>query len=241
MSRAREFHELQPYLRMLPRYEPLSREDERALAQRCRAGDPRAREELITRNLPFVVAVARKHLGRGARLDDLVQEGNLGLLRAVEKFDTGVGTRFSTYAIWWIRAYIMKYLKEVHSSVRGGEDGKRRGLRDISLDMTVDEESDLTGLDRLEDEGPDPEERVGSNQADILVRERIERFRKRIGPLGMDIIELRLGSDSPETLEQIGKRHGLSRERVRQVELKTRQFLQRALEDVHQEVRADAA
>ena len=235
VRRAREFEDLQPYHRSLPRYQPLSREEERELAIRCRNGDRRAREELVKRNLPFVVAVAKKHLGRGARLDDLVQEGNIGLIRAVEKFDTGKGTRFSTYAIWWIRAYITKYLKEVHSSVRGGEDGHRRGLRDLSLDVAIDEDGEITALDRLEDDGPGQEERYVGAESDAMVRERLERFRKRIGPLGMDIIEVRLGSDPPETLEQIGRRWGLSRERVRQVELQTRKFLQRALEDVHLE------
>jgi RNA polymerase primary sigma factor len=219
IGRAREFEDLQPYLRSLPRYQPLTREEERELADRCRRGDPRAREELVKRNLPFVIAVAKKSLGRGARLDDLVQEGNIGLLKAVEKFDTGKGTRFSTYAIWWIRAYIGKYLKESHSSVRGGEDGARRGLRDVSLDVAVDEDGELTALDRLEDDGPSPEDRVGAAESDAIVRDHLERYRKRIGPLGWDIVEGRLGSDDPETLEQIGRRWGLSRERVRQVEL----------------------
>jgi len=241
IRRAREFEDLQPYLRTLPRLRPLTREEERDLAVRARKGDPRAREELVTRNLPFVVAVAKKHLGRGARLDDLVQEGNIGLLRAVEKFDAARGTRFSTYAIWWIRAYITKYLREVHSSVRGGEDGARRGLRDLSLDVVIDEEGDVTALDRLEDEGPSPEVLFADAQAGAVIRARLERYRKRIGPLGWDIIEGRLGADEPETLEQIGRRWGLSRERVRQVELQTRKFLRRALEDLEAEVLEAAA
>jgi len=234
MARSSEFEDLQPYLRALPRYRALTREEERDLADRARAGDERAREELVKRNLPFVVAVAKRSLGRGARLDDLVQEGNIGLLKAVEKFDTGKGTRFSTYAIWWIRAYVQKYLKEVHSSVRGGEDGARRGLRDLSLDVAVDEDGEITALDRLPDDSPTPDERYFASRSDEMVRDRLERFRKRIGPLGWDILEERLSSDSPQTLEQIGKRWGLSRERVRQVELQTRTFLRRALEDLHE-------
>lgn len=231
IRRSSEFEGLEAYLRMVPRYRPLSREEERELARRSRAGDSRAREELVTRNLPFVVAIAKRHVGRGARLDDLVQEGNLGLLRAVEKFDTGKGTRFSTYAVWWIRAYIQKFLREAHSSVRGGEDGHRRWLRDFSLDMPIDEEGEISGLDRLEDPLPDPEQRTVRSDEDERIRERLERFRARIGPLGWDILEERLGSDDPDTLETIGKRWGLSRERVRQVELQTKRFLERALDD----------
>src|SRR5262249_57616724 len=112
---------------------------------------------LIKRNLPFVVAIAKRSIGRGARLDDLIQEGNLGLMRAVEKFDTGKGTRFSTYAIWWIRAYIQKYLKEAHSMLRRREDGARPGLKDISLDVPVDEDGEITAMDRLPDGGPAPD------------------------------------------------------------------------------------
>ncbi len=233
-GRSSEFEGLQPYLRALPRYVALTREEERDLADRARRGEARARDELVKRNLPFVVAVAKKSMGRGARLDDLVQEGNLGLLRAVEKFDTGKGTRFSTYAIWWIRAYIMKYVKEIHSSVRGGETGARRGLRDLSLDVTLDPEGEITALDRLLDEDPVPDENYILAESNALVRDRLERYRKRIGPLGWDILEERLSSDSPQTLEQIGKRWGLSRERVRQVELQTRTFLRRALEDLNE-------
>lgn len=235
IGRASEFQGLQRYLRTVPRYTPLSREDERDLALRCQQGDERAREELVTRNLPFVVSIARRSMGRGARLDDLIQEGNIGLMRAVEKFDTKKGTRFSTYAVWWIRAYIQKHLKEANSSVRGGEDGARRGIRDISLDLPFGEDDDITRLDRLIDESADQEAMLGGAQADAAVRDRLERLRKRIGPLGWDIIEERLSSDSPHTLQQIGERWGLSRERVRQVELQTKKLLERCLADLENE------
>jgi RNA polymerase primary sigma factor len=241
LARASEFEELQRYLRALPRYEPLTREDEVRLANRVRRGERSAREELIKRNLPFVVAIAKRNIGRGARLDDLIQEGNLGLMRAVEKFDTSRGTRFSTYAIWWIRAYIQKYLKEAHSMVRGGEDAARRGLKDVSLDLTIDEDGEVSALDRIPDDGAGPELEVVVGDEGDHVRDRLERVKERIGPLGWDIVNERFRSDDPQTLEQIGKRWGVSRERVRQVELKTRVFLKRYLADFRDQGESEAA
>ena len=83
---------------------PLSRADEHALALRARQGDVSAKQELIRHNLSFVVVLARKCASGSVAVDDLVQEGNLGLLRALETFDPNAGTRFLTYAVWWIRS-----------------------------------------------------------------------------------------------------------------------------------------
>lgn len=224
-----EFEELSAYLKTIPRYVPMSREEEARLARAARRGETSARDELVRRNLAFVVAIARKHAGRGARLDDLVQEGNVGLLRAIEKFDTKRGTRFSTYAIWWIRAYIQKYLKECHSSVRGGEDGARKGLKDVSLDVPVDDDSELTAVERLIDDAPPPDTTLATTRTDRLVRARLDSARKKIGEMGWSIVRERLESDEPQTLEQLGRRFGVSRERVRQVELKTRSLLRTEL------------
>ncbi len=224
-----EFESVSKYLSGLRNYPPLDREAERELTNRVKAGDAAAREKLVRHNLAFVVSVARKYLGRGARLDDLIQEGNFGLLKAIEHFEPERGNRFSTYAIWWIRAYIQKYLKDVRSSVRGGESEGRLFQRDLSLDVGIDEEGDLTHLDLLESDLPGPEVVALARERDEDVNEALRRLRKRLGDLGWDIVNERLKQDSPTTLEDIGKRFGVSRERVRQVELRTRQFLARYL------------
>jgi RNA polymerase primary sigma factor len=229
MARSSEFESVSKYLGGLKGYPPLNREEEYALALRVKAGDERARELLLRHNLAFVVAVARKYLGRGARLDDLIQEGNVGLLKAIEKFDTGVGTRFSTYAVWWIRAYIQKYLKDARSSVHGGESNERIFQRDVSLDAVVDEDGETTRLDHLESPDPSPELIALSRQKDQDVREALQRVRKRLGDLGWEIVSERLEQDSPKTLAELGKRFGVSRERVRQIEVRTRAFLARYL------------
>jgi len=224
-----EFEELAPYLDTIREYPPLSREVEHRLAVRARRGDLSARQQLVRHNLAFVVAIARKQRRGSVRLDDVIQEGNVGLMRAVEKFDPSAGTRFSTYAVWWIRAYVGKYLKEARSSVRPQSGTVAQA--DLSLDSAVDEDNETTHIERIEDESPGPEDHFLSNEADVEVRDALGRIRKRVGELGWDIIHNRLQQEQPRTLEEIGKRWGVSRERVRQVELRTKQFLARYLEE----------
>jgi RNA polymerase primary sigma factor len=224
-----ELEELAPYLAAMRRHPLLTREEERALALRVRRGDRAARQELVRRNLGLVVAVARRQRLGAVRLEDVIQEGNVGLVRAVDKFDPRVGTRFSTYAAWWIRAYVGRFLKEARSAVR-----PRSGTvaqPDLSLDAPVgDEEGASSFLDQTEDARPGPEETLLASRVDLRVRESLSKVRSRIGPLGWDIIHARLEQDPPQTLEQIGRRWGLSRERVRQVERETMRFLHRYLE-----------
>ena len=233
---SKEFEELAPYLKAVRDYPPLTRDDEHGLALRARKGEVVAKQKLARHNLAFVVAIARKQRRGTVRLDDLTQEGNVGLMRAVEKFDPHAGTRFSTYAVWWIRAYIGKYLKEARSTVR--PQSGTVAQPDLSLDSSIDEEGDVTHLERIEDEGPGPEDLYLSDEGDRSVRDALLKVRKRVGELGWDIVHSRLQQDTPRTLEEIGKRWGVSRERVRQVELKTKQFLNRYLEEVEREAAA---
>ncbi len=231
---SREFDELSYYLRAVRNHPPLAREEEHALALRAAQGDASAKQKLVRHNLALVVVVARKQRRGTVRLDDLVQEGNVGLMRAVEKFDPHAGTRFSTYAVWWIRAYVGKHLKEARSTVRprSGEVART----DVSLDAAIGEDGDVTYLELLEDDGVGPEGCYLSAESDRVVRDALAKVRKRIGVLGWDILHDRLQQDSPKTLEEIGKRWGVSRERVRQVEVKTREFLNGYLEPVGREV-----
>ena len=227
---------LAPYLEEARTLPPLTREEERALAVRARAGDAAARDVLVRRNLPLVVAFARQQSRGAVRLDELVQEGNLGLLRAVEKFDPDAGTRFATYALWWIRAYVWRYLKLARSAVR--PKSGTAAAADLSLDAPLDEDGDVTRLERIPDDEPAPDARYADAEGDARVRGALDRVRRRLGDLGWDIVRSRLQQDPPDTLEQIGKRWGVSRERVRQVELQTKRFLRGYLRPVEDEVRA---
>jgi RNA polymerase primary sigma factor len=224
---------LSHYLRHLGGHPQLTREQEYDLARRARKGDESARRTLAQSNLAFVVAVAKKFANRGARLDDLIQEGNVGLMKAIEHFDPKKNVRFATYAVWWIRAYITRYLKDNRSQVRGGE-AERGSMVDFSLDTAIDEDGETTFLDRLEDSGPSPQDRFLSGEQDSEIQEALAKVRKRIGDLGWDILQERLTQDKPRTLEELGQRWGVSRERVRQVELKTKHFLQRYLSAFNQ-------
>src|SRR3989441_1984445 len=106
------------YLKEIGQIPLLSREEEAALARRVRAGDAAAKQRLTEANLRLVVHIARRYMNRGLPLQDLIEEGNLGLIRAVEKFDPDRGTRFSTYATWWIRQAVARALANQARTIR---------------------------------------------------------------------------------------------------------------------------
>lgn len=130
---------LQTYLRDISRYQPLTIEEELTLAQQARQGDPEARERLIHANLPLVVRVAKIYMPPCDEMLDLIQEGNIGLIRAVDKFDPERGTKFSTYAYFWIHKQIQIYLKKNTDHT-------------LSLDMEITDSSEYLLLsDTIED------------------------------------------------------------------------------------------
>lgn len=248
---------LDTYLKEIARIPLLTREDEQALARRIQAGDERAKERLTEANLRLVVQVARRYLNRGLPLPDLIEEGNLGLLRAVEKFEPDRGTRFATYAAWWVRQAVVRALANqarmirlpVHvelllgryarEQARLAQELGRSPTREelaAALGTTVEQieeleeikrppvsletpasEDDRALADVIPDTSSDPAERLAAffrDRADLVsvfddlaVNERTV-LRRRFG----------LDGDSPETLEAIGQRLGVTRERARQIE-----------------------
>jgi RNA polymerase primary sigma factor len=246
------------YLGEIARIPLLAREEEHALGRRVQAGDEAAKTRLIEANLRLVVQVARRYLNRGLPLPDLIEEGNIGLLRAVEKFDPGRGTRFSTYATWWIRHAIVRALANqarlirlpVHVEALLGRYvreqrrltqafGRPPTLEELAqvLGTSVDELRELDAIrqspvsletpiggdergrvaDLVPDEGSTPAAVLAAlfrDRADLvsvlddLAENERRVLRRRFG----------LEGDAPETLEAIGQRLGVSRERVRQIE-----------------------
>ncbi len=219
-----------------------------------------AREHLIKANTRLVVSVAKRYMGRGVPFLDLIQEGNLGLMKAVEKFDHRRGYRFSTYATWWIRQTITRAIADqgrtirvpVHMSDRirrlyktartlEQENGRKPSAEEIaeeldleprkvqwmlkvswrplSLERPVGEEEDSELGSFIEDETtPTPTQSVHNN----LLREEVEAVLSTLTPREARILRLRFGLQNGEcyTLEEVGQKFGLTRERIRQIESK---------------------
>jgi RNA polymerase primary sigma factor len=248
---------LQLFLNEIGRYPLLTAAQEVELAKRVERGDTEAKELMVNSNLRLVVSIAKRYQGHGLTLLDLIQEGIIGLIRAVEKFDWRRGFKFSTYATWWIRQAVQRGVanksreiripihilereqkmaraeRELHAKLgRPPEDAelaKAAGLpvdqiRDVrkaaravtSLDRPV-AEGDETALHALvAGESPGPEEEVTIN----LRAEALRRALASLPERQRVILSLRYGieDDDPKTLEEIGRRLGLTRERVRQLE-----------------------
>ena len=257
------------YLQRIGRVALLTKQDEARLAKRVERNDMAAKNALIEANLRLVVSVARRYQGRGLTLLDLIQEGNMGLIRAVEKFDWRRGFKFSTYATWWIRQAMTRALADqsrtiripVHMvdrmqraagvrrdlSQRLGRDATSEeiaavleitseavdellqlGAEPVSLEAPLGAGDDAAQLgDFIQDAECDrPDAQVAETMRDAAVQSLLES----LAPRERRVIELRYGIDpaGPMTLEAIGRQVGLTRERVRQIEVKTLQMLQRS-------------
>jgi RNA polymerase primary sigma factor len=254
------------YLQRIGRVPLLTREDEVRLARRVEQNDMAAKNALIEANLRLVVSIAKRYQGRGLTLLDLIQEGNMGLIRAVEKFDWRRGFKFSTYATWWIRqamtraladqsrtiripVHMVERMNKVHAARRAlsqelereptvseiaaklgiGEDKVEHllklGQEPVSLEAAVGTGDDQAALADFiaDDVGDSPHEVVARELRDGDVQTILDSLPER----ERRVIELRygLGDRGPLTLEEIGRDIGLTRERVRQIEVQTLHML----------------
>ncbi|MBQ7628548.1 MAG: RNA polymerase sigma factor RpoD [Clostridiales bacterium] len=256
------------YLKEIGKIDLLEPEEERIIAQKMAEGDEDAKETLINSNLRLVVSIAKKYMNRGLSLLDLIQEGNIGLIKAVDKFDYTKGFKFSTYATWWIRQAITRAIADQARTIRipvhmvetinkltriqrqlvqdlgreptteelaeamGMEPAKIREIQKISqdpisIDKPVGEEEDSHLVDFISnDELAAPEEEVARN----LLKEDLIKALGTLTERERKVIELRFGLKDgvPMTLEQVGKKLGVTRERIRQIEAKAIRKLSRA-------------
>ncbi len=220
---------LTAYLDSLRRYRLLTREQEMALAPRIRAGDDAALGALVCANLKFVVSVAKRYQNRGVALADLINEGNLGLIRAAQRYDERKGIKFISYAVWWIRQAIVQALADQSRIIRVpvGSAWKVEIARShLSLDAPVGGGDGARLLDYLPDElAAAPDEAPFENELTMCLQDALSRLQ----PRQARILRLHFGLDGrdPMTLEQIGELLGVTRERVRQLEEKALTQLRR--------------
>ena len=249
------------YFKEIGKVSLLTAEGEVALAKRIERNDMEAKRKLIEANLRLVVSIATRHTGRGMLFLDLIQEGNLGLIHAVEKFDYRRGFKFSTYATWWIRQAVTRAIAEQARTIRipvhmveminklirvqrqlvqemnceptpkqiaaemGTTPQKVREIlkisqQPVSLETPIGEEQDSQLGDFIEDEDATmPVEAV----SEIMQKEGLNAVLSTLTHRERKVIELRFGlkGEHPRTLEEVGQKFGLTRERIRQIEAKT--------------------
>lgn len=255
----RESASLEKYLQEISREEMISTEEEVELAQRIRKGDRKALEKLTRANLRFVVSVAKQYQNQGLSLADLINEGNVGLIRAAEKFDETRGFKFISYAVWWIRQSILQAIADQSRIVRlplNQTGAVNKINRALSKFEQVHERR--PNIDELSESIDLPMEKIGeamtantyhvsvdapfaegddNSLLDVMINENspmadkqlvkeslqaeINTALKTLNERERHVVEAFFGINQPEmTLEEIGEKYGLTRERVRQIKEK---------------------
>lgn len=248
------------YLKEIGKISLLSLEEEQELSKRVAEGDEKAKNILAESNLRLVVSIAKRYVGRGLLFLDLIQEGNIGLMKAVEKFDYGKGYKFSTYATWWIRQAITRALADQARTIRvpvhmvetinkmarierqmtlelnreptDQELSKKMGLSvekiaeirkisqdPVSLETPIGEEDDSHLGDFLADERTMSPEDFATYE---ILKDELRQVLDTLTTREKEVLELRFGlfDGSSHTLEEVGKKFKVTRERIRQIEAK---------------------
>ncbi|CAG5080309.1 sigma-70 family RNA polymerase sigma factor [Parvicella tangerina] len=257
----RETASLDKYLQEIGRVDLITAQEEVELAQRIKQGDMQALDRLVKANLRFVVSVSKQYQNQGLTLPDLINEGNLGLIKAAQRFDETRGFKFISYAVWWIRQSILQALAEQSRIVRlplnkigsinkinktfsalEQKYGRPPTVEEIAeeLDVTIKEvkQSIANGGKHVSMDAPLGDEEGSSSMYDVLInddnprpdkelmmeslRKEIERSLSTLTMREADVLRLYfgLGSNHQHTLEEIGEKFDLTRERVRQIKEK---------------------
>lgn len=273
---------LEKYLQEINNYPLLTSEEEETLARQWVEGqDVMAAHRLTTSNLRFVVKISYEYRRYGIKLADLIQEGNIGLIMAIKKFDPDRGVRLISYAVWWIRAQIQNYIlqswrlvkigttqaqrklfyklektKRMLARIHGGSEFVKRadvakalnvkeslveemeqrlGAQEMSIDgrYQMDGEEGRSLTEVLPDSGPSPEEQIGEFEYEEMRKQSLYQAMSSLSDREQLIIRRRRLVDDPETLSEIGKYLGITRERVRQLEARALRKLRTFLSEEH--------
>lgn len=272
MSKHRSLDSMTLYIREISRHPLLTAGEEIELAQAIAKGDTQARQKMIQSNLRLVVNIARRYMNRGLPLSDLIEEGNLGLMRAVEKFDDAHGCRFSTYATWWIRQSVERAImnqsrtirlpvhvsKEFNSMLRSANHlrsllGREPTENEIATHMgkttqrvqsllesalptdssedMLGENNDLSLYDLVADDSAEqPEEELDHT----IINEMVHAWMNKLSANEQIVVRLRYGlneDQDPWTLEAIGQHLGVTRERIRQIQVAALHKLRGLIDD----------
>jgi RNA polymerase primary sigma factor len=261
---------LNQYMREIGKIKLLTKEEEIKLAEAIKQGDPKAVQEMVRRNLKYVVSVANKYRGFGMSLQDLIEEGNIGLIQAAKRFDVSRNVKFITYAVWWIKQAIMHSLAEQSGTVKlpvkqagkvsrfnkksqemcqdmereptQSEVAKSLGYNNdeinsimrayrthLSLDTPLKNDEYTPYLDLLEYQDHIPYDDQIMQEA---LNEKVDQMLETLSEREATILKMRFGfSDEVKTLEEIGQKIGLSRERVRQIEKRAKERLKSKLQN----------
>ena len=231
---------LKRYLEDIRRTAPLSREEEQILFQKAKEGDKIARKKLISANMRFVLKVAIQYRGCPIPLPDLVSEGAMGLVRAIESFEHTRGLKFISYGVWWIKAYItrafneqgnlirlpanqhLRVRKALHEQSRGREINEeireliQIGQRGVSFDSPLKADSKATYAEVLPDSGAsNPEADSEIQSVEALARDLMEQLPEREARVITGIFGI--NQEAPQTLREVGESMNISHERVRQL------------------------
>ena len=253
---------LEGFLAQVRAIKPLTPEEEYEYAVNYQEnGDVEAAHKLVVSHLPFVVKIAFQYRHYMIPVQDLIQEGAIGLMKAVKRFDPYKGYRLVSFAVWWIKAYIKNFILRSWNMVRLGTTQTQRKLffrmgsvgehldeetrqarikdlaaelkvkaddviemearvkaREWSLNQVVSADSDLTGLDLLEDDTPSQEQRLIEKETETALTVSTKRALQKLDPRERFIVTKRFMDDDPWTLQKLGEHFGTSRERVRQLE-----------------------